>query len=157
MKDRRLFWILLPVVVLVWGIVVHQFTAAIDEADARAIVAQKSLVSTENRVDRTPKKVFVYPADIKDPFQYEAPIAPHPVRAVIKSEPAWEPPPFRLTGIVGGRSKRTAVLEDHSGGTFFLQRGESAEGVTITAIADSTVQYRYKKRHAVWLLPPEGR
>ena len=64
----------------------------------------------------------------------------------------WNPPPFRLKGIIEAKSGKMAILEDVSGETFFLQRGDTLNGVRILAIESNRVQYEFVKKKSDWLL-----
>jgi hypothetical protein len=157
MKDRRLFWILLPILLGVWGMIVYRFNAAMDEPENGA---PSSLGRGINRAStqgsQNEDAPFVYTVGGRDPFLYQPPkpkVIPRPVAIV---EPPWEPPPLRLTGILGVKKKKTAVIEDTSGSTYLLQKGDTLAGVTILAIAETKVEYRYKKKHALWTLAPDG-
>jgi hypothetical protein len=45
-----------------------------------------------------------------------------------------------------------AILEDGSGETFFLQRGDTLHGVRILAIGSNRVQYEFGKKKSDWRL-----
>jgi hypothetical protein len=157
MKDRRLFWILLPLLVIVWGLIVYRFSAAMEEPQLIDPASSRS-GNDHGRSGRDGNKPapFVYTLGGRDPFRYQSPKPRETTRAVVNVEPPWEPPPLRLTGILGVKKKKTAVIEDPSGSTYLLQTGDTLAGVTILVIAESKVEYRYKKKHSSWILTPDG-
>lgn len=157
MKDRRLFWILLPILLSVWGMIVYRFSAGMEETemvDPSGFGREVDRASTKGSQNEAAP--FVYTPGGRDPFLYQPPKPkpiPHPIAVV---EPPWEPPPFRLTGILGVKKRKTAVIEDPSGATYLLQKGDTLAGVTILAIAEAKVEYRYKKKHSSWILGPDA-
>jgi hypothetical protein len=151
MKTNKHILRLLGVVLLiVWGLVVYQVIYTIYFA------GEEENGSANNQIKNKDKSAeqFEYSENVRDPFRYYAPktstikhsATPKPIAVV------WNPPPFSLKGIIDAQSGKMAILEDVSGETFFLQRGDTLHGVRILAIESSRVQYMFEKKKADWRL-----
>ncbi len=146
--NKLLTWILVLVVLGIWGSIVYQLvvdtgagkgTQATDESSP-------SIVSGMN--------TYRYTADVRDPFQPLALTQKEvPVKRVVSAPPPlWVPPPFKLTGIIENRAKKTAVVEGSNGETYFLVEGDSVGGVKIVAIEKEKVAYRYANQEKEWMI-----
>ncbi len=132
----------------VWGAVGYQIysAASITESDDTQEFAfhTKSLDGNQGR--------FVYAADARDPFLFKARVV-ETLKKIDKPKvapPAWVPPPFRLTGILVNAKRKTALLEEAGGATYFLKEGDSLRGVKIVTIGRDQVVYNYLGQKREW-------
>jgi hypothetical protein len=127
----------------VWGAVGYQvYTAAFAGDPDRAESGPSSApVKTEP---------YVYVADGDDPFQVIVPatLVSKKVREVIP----WTPPPVKVTGILSGKGRPTAIVEGAAGDISFLGEGDTTCGVKILKIRDGLVVYSYRKEKKEWTL-----
>jgi hypothetical protein len=135
---------------IVWGLVVYEVISAIyfsgnDEMSSTGNLIQKKDKSAEQ---------FQYSENVRDPFLYYASKTDTNKHGILPKSIAqvWNPPPFNLKGIIDARSGKMVILEDRSGETFFLQRGDTLHGVRILAIESNHVQYEFGKKKSDWRL-----
>jgi hypothetical protein len=148
--NKHILRLLVVVLFIVWGLIVYEIITAIYFGGDNETGSADNLIKNKNKS----AEQFVYNDNIRDPFQYRSSntdttkhsIKPKPIPVV------WNPPPFHLKGIIDAKSGKMAVLEDASGETFFLQRGDTLHGVRILVIEPSRVQYVFDKKKSDWLL-----
>ncbi len=54
-------------------------------------------------------------------------------------------------GVMLGEGKRTAVLTDRSGETYFLDKGDTIDGVKIIEVSSRRVFYNFNKKDSSWI------
>ena len=144
---RFLFTILLGI----WGTIAYQiYSPVYSTSDEPAPVS-----ANIGRNKQAHDVKYIYTADVRDPFQFATPAKRDSARKPnlpVKPKQVWQPPLFKLTGILTARKKKTAMLEDPAGGVFFLHEGDTLSGVRILKIGDANVTYLFSKRRSDWLL-----
>jgi hypothetical protein len=142
--------LLVGALLIVWGLIVYEVISAIYFGGDKEIGSADRLIKNKDKSGEQ----FMYNENVRDPFQYRSSKTdtmkranrPKPIAVV------WNPPPFRLKGIIDARSGKMAILEDVSGETFFLQRGDTLHGVRILAIESNHVLYEFEKKKSNWRL-----
>jgi hypothetical protein len=135
---------------IVWGLVLYEVISAIYFGGEKEVNSADSLIKNKT----TSAEQFQYDENIRDPFRFyvvkadtnKRIFSPKPIAQV------WNLPPYRLKGIIDAKSGKMAILEDGSGETFFLQRGDTLHGVRILAIESNRVQYEFGKKKSDWRL-----
>jgi hypothetical protein len=150
-ENKKFTVILVVALTVVWGGVIYRVVDAVwgaAEEDTAAISGQSMRVAGEES--------FRYDGDARDPFAFHPVIRRDTLKARSKTilpEPTpWTPPPFKLIGIIIDKSKRTAILEDATGETFYLSQKDTLAGVTILQIEPHLVRYSFKKENRDWIL-----
>lgn len=148
-KSARLLTRILAVLLLViWGEVAYQLVKSRHQAQVAtsAAPAYSLLRSNNARVH------YVFKDNVRNPFAFFNPV-PH-VRKDPKVVPLivhiWTPPPIYLEGVMLGGGKRTAILTNGSGQTFFLAQGDTIDGVMILNVNDRRVIYSYDRKDSSW-------
>ncbi|RPI03034.1 MAG: hypothetical protein EHM64_12980 [Ignavibacteriae bacterium] len=148
--NKHILRVLGVALLIVWGLIVYEIISAIYFSGNEEIGNTDILIKSKTKS----AEQFQYVENIRDPFRY-FPVktdtnkhhnSPQPIAQI------WNPPPFRLKGIIDARSGKMAILEDGSGETYFLQRGDTLQGVRILAIESSRVQYEFGKKKSDWRL-----
>jgi len=147
--NKNILRLLVGALIIVWGLIIYQVISALYFSGDEEIVNAGNLI--KNR-DKNAVQ-FVYDESVRNPFQFR----PTKINTTKHIKPksvtqTWNPPPFQLKGIIDARSGKMAILEDQSGETFFLQRGDTIQGVRILAIKSNRVQYYYEKKKSDWQL-----
>jgi len=148
--NKHILRLLVGALLIVWGLIVYEVITAI------YFGGDRDIGSVDNPIKNKDKSAehFVYNENVRDPFQYRSPKTDTTKRVSVRKTIAvlWNPPPFHLKGIIDARSGKMAILEDVSGETFFLQRGDTLRGVRILAIESNRVQYLFEKKKSDWQL-----
>ena len=141
--------LLVGALVIVWGLIIYQVIYTLYfSREEEAVTADNMILNKDKNANE-----FVYNDSIRDPFQYKA-VKIDTLKRIKSGIPApiWNPPPFLLKGIVDAKSGKMAVLENQSGETFFLQRGDTLQGIHILSIEPNRVQYVFNKKKSDWRL-----
>jgi len=147
--NKNILRLLVGVLLIVWGLIVYQVISAVYFSGDNEVTNTDKLIKNK---DRTAGQ-FVYDDKVRDPFQYRSTKIDTTKRARSKqAAPVWNPPPFNLKGIIEAKAGKMAILEDASGETHFLQRGDTLRGMRILKIESKRVQYIFEKKKSDWLL-----
>ncbi len=148
--NKYILRLLVVALLIVWGLVVYEVISAIYFGEDKETSNADNLIKNKGKSAET----FLYDENVKDPFLYYASKTDTMKRVSTPKliAPVWNPPPFRLKGIIDARSGKMVILEDGSGETFFLQRGDTLHGVHILAIESNRVQYEFEKKKSDWQL-----
>jgi hypothetical protein len=141
---------LLMVLLCVWGAVAYQVIDTVARMDA------DPSSSSTNASGRKGRAIYVYRADVPDPFARQLlwdPSREFKRKAAKAPKPFWTPPPITLAGILTHPRKATAVLLCPDGSTHFAAQGDTLLGARILKIRQGTVAYLYNKKKAEWVLP----
>ncbi len=142
MKAPRSLTRLLGLVLLgVWGAVGYQVYTA-------SFVTDSERPETDLTPAPTRDGPYVYKADVDDPFQIIVPKAVSTKKTLVVIP--WTPPPVRVTGILSGKGRMTAILEGASGDISFMGEGDTTCGVKILKIREGLVVYSYHKEKKEW-------
>ena len=142
--SRKLIQVLLVLVLVVWGTIAYRIYDSINANDASDVSVRLPSGTDASRFTQK----YIYVNDVRDPFRYIVP----PQRDSTKKHPAtkpqivWTPPPFKLSGILMAKKKKTAMLEGTDGSVFFLHEGDTLKGMKVLKIQDRSVEYRFTKR-----------
>jgi hypothetical protein len=96
--------------------------------------------------------LYTYRDDVRDPFRPRPTDKGANSQSVAHAKTNWQPPPFRLTGVLRGAKARSVSLEAPDGRIFFLRAGDTALGVRLLHIEDRRVTYSYQKVKGEWKL-----
>jgi hypothetical protein len=148
--NKHILRLLVGALLIVWGLIVYEVISAIYFGGDKEIDSADRLIKNKDKS----AEQFRYSENVRDPFRYYASKTDTLKRAMAHKPIAvvWNPPPFHLKGIIDARSGKMAILEDVSGETFFLQRGDTLQGVRILAIESNRVQYVFEKKKSDWRL-----
>lgn len=133
----------------IWGSIAYQLFGGSSSTET----------NSENVLDgmipQTAPTRYDYVANVRDPFSLTVSTRKKgtPNKAITTPQvPVWTPPPFRLTGIVVDKRKRTAMLESSDGSVYFLKEGDSLGGMRIRNINQTAVSYLYLNERGSWTL-----
>lgn len=145
-SNKKVTWLLTVLVLGTWGTVAHQLM--------NVVAATRPESANESTGQSAPlgRDRFVYKDTLRDPFYL---VLKHPARRDTsrKALTPFHLPPFKLTGILAGGKKRTAMVEGKNGETYFLNVGDTLRGITLLRINANNVVYSYEKRRLEWTLP----
>jgi hypothetical protein len=146
--NKHILRLLVGALLIVWGLIVYEVITAIYFGGDKEIGSADRLIKNRDKSGEQ----FRYSENVRDPFQYRSSNTDTLKHARIPKPipPVWNPPPFHLKGIIDARSGKMAILEDASGESFFLQRGDTLHGVRILAIESNHVQYEFEKKKSDW-------
>lgn len=149
-RNGKLLTKILAVLVLaVWGEIAFQLFAKKEPGprDATPVITDKV------RVHAAGQK-YIFKDDVRDPFAYFRPVIQVQKKKFVPLiVHAWTPPPVSLEGVMLGNGKRTAILADRAGQTYFLSPSDTLCGVRILEVNDSEVAYSYQERDTSWTVP----
>jgi hypothetical protein len=146
--SKKLTWILSILVLTIWGTIAFNIVDSMSGEENASVAftvhAGKPLSDS--------LQTYTFTSEIRDPFHY---VMPHHLDSSKKSlvkKPIWNPPPFKLTGIVTTGKKHTAMIEGLNGAVYFLQEQDTLSGMKILRIRDQAVTYSYQKKKTDWIL-----
>jgi len=155
MKNRKLNWILLPLVILIWGFVAYRvFWKEPAEQPRRASrIAPKEEAAKAFRQDSQVRLSL----DYTDPYQaerrQESPttkptIVPKslPVitrQEVVKKQSVVNWPTIRYKGVSVNGGKKTAIISIN-GKNYFPSQGQEISGVRLVSIGKSSIRVQYE-------------
>jgi hypothetical protein len=144
--NKHILRVLIAALLIVWGLIVYEIISAVYFGGDNEVGITNSVIKNKSA------EQFVYNENVRDPFQYHS-TKTDTLKRVGKPKPivqVWNPPPYHLKGIIDARSGKMVILEDVSGETFFLQRGDTLHGVRILVIESNRVQYEFEKKKSEW-------
>lgn len=151
MKHSKKITLLLTLLVLgTWGTIGYRIHASLRAGDAR-----DDAVRTVPESDIAfAKRRYVYSEVARDPFRYVVPKKIDTLKGRVSPKPriAWTPPPFRLTGIMSTKKRKTITLEGPGGAVYFLGERDTLCGVKVLKIDEHGVTYRYQAKKGEWTL-----
>ncbi len=150
MKQKKLIYVLLPLMILIWGLVIYRIFGFIDGNDSPDI-QPVHLPDTGDETVKLPDS-FTIKADYRDPFLKNVNYTPPPkktktpVKVKKPKKPAvnWSFVQYkgRITNQNSG--KTIAVLEINKK-RYLVAKGDSAAGVTLLKIFPDSVQVGYRQ------------
>lgn len=159
MRPRgKVFYLLLAATVAVWSVVGIRLYSAWNEEE----ILPPGETALEGIGSSASLAVpFEYKSDVRDPFGGLAQ-PPHLGRASRgrldtmsrKRKELWSPPPYRLTGLIRQKGRKTAVLQGPQGDVIFLHEKDTLSGgLAILRIGTGEVEYRFQRRKGLLTLP----
>ncbi len=148
--TRYLTWLLAVLLAAVWGEIGYRLLNR--EGPQHASTLEPAVRGTRYADRGIDGDTFT--GGVRDPFAYHVPAGRRPATSAVAPRPihAWSPPPVSLEGIVLGAGKRTAVLTDASGHTYFLTKGDTLDGIRVVGVSDRKVTYRYDRKDTSWVV-----
>ncbi len=158
MKNKKLAYILLPVVLLVWGIVGYKLYVKFF-AEEDAIVANTEIVSEDKANAITDH--FEIENNYRDPFLgnavREAVVSTQPVTAPLQRQTVVIPPVMKPVVYwpaikVGGLVNDKKFMGIISGKSVLLDKGEQALGVTFIKSSKDSVWFKFSNEQKAYPL-----
>ncbi len=148
-QNKTLTRILLFVLLAIWGTVAYKVIAAISSGSE-----DESGPTAVREPAATAAPPFVYRADVRDPFRVATAEGTGSGNRIVKPKPVvvWTPPPVKLTGILAGKKKRTAMVQTAEGSSYFLAEGDTLKGMKVLKIDPYKVSYLFMKKKSEFLL-----
>lgn len=151
MKNKRTLYILFPVVILVWGIIIYRVIGAFSDPapEIQAVTYSKdSSVFIQKE-----RESFSLSPIIRDPFldkrYVEKSIQTPKTPSIRKPAVTW--PSIQYKGSVTGASGSVYILSIN-GQDQLLQKGESSNEVTVVKGSTVSVTLRYKNQRKTFAL-----
>ncbi|HOV98348.1 MAG TPA: hypothetical protein PK595_02110 [Bacteroidota bacterium] len=149
--NKKITYFLAVVLLIVWGAIGYQIITALSQKDD-----DEGTIATTFDVEKDFKKSsYLYIDDVRDPFKFSSSVKAESTSRVRKpaiASPINVPPPFRLTGIVLDKNKKTAMLEGYNGSVYFLHENDTIDGLKILKITENEVNYFWRKQKGKWEL-----
>lgn len=148
-RNGKLLTKILAVLVLaVWGEIAYQLFAkkAPGTGDSTPVITDKVSAHTAGQK-------YIFKDNVRDPFAYFKPVIQVQKKKFVPLiVHIWTPPPVSLEGVMLGNGRRTAIIADRAGQTYFLSPGDTLDGVSILAVMDTEVSYRYDRKDTNWIV-----
>ena len=153
MKKKKTLYMMLPLVLLVWGFVFYQLFGSFFGTPNYA----KEEIKQEVNIDEIKKDTFLIVADYRDPFlgkkirtkktisssQGTKPKGNNRAK-MPKAEKPW--PSISFKGMIkNNNSDRRVGILNVNGKEFLIKEKDIVNDVTIVSIAKSTVEVRFQK------------
>ena len=146
--SKILTGFLLVLLAGVWGAVGYQIYSSASTTES----VNTSEIDIHSKSLNGNQKHFQYAADVRDPFLFKARVV-ETLKKIDRSKvvPApWVPPPYKLTGVLMNAKRKTALLEETGGATYFVREGDSLRGVKIITIGKEQVIFSYMGQKKEW-------
>lgn len=150
LKSKTSLYILLPLVVIIWGIVIYRVVGAVSEEPE---TIENIPVVSKGEIKRIEKDTFSLVSINHDPFLGHYYKTAVPVeKKKIPSETKIEWPAVTYLGLVSdsGKSSKIHILQIN-GKQFLMEKGNSAEGIKIIGSRSNEVILLYKRDRKVFI------
>lgn len=156
MKNKKLVYVLLPLVVLIWGIIVYRIFTSINPDSPNVTGRQSSLVT--DTLQKNVPDTFTIVANYRDPFLGALPVAPSKpgfsvTKPVAKApEPPKETipvlwPSLSYSGMVRNKdSKKQMALIQINNSMHSMQINETVAGVQLLGIYPDSIIVVFNKQ-----------
>ncbi len=147
LKGKKGLYVLLPLVVFIWGAIIYQITDAFSDDDPIALDTTSFSFSKIENKERDP---FTISTVERDPFlgtiyKPKKVVEKKVAARTVKAEITW--PSIRYKGLVTGGSGATAIyLVEINGVDHLMKRNDMVEEVKLTRGNKSWVQLQYKRK-----------
>ncbi|MCK8522548.1 hypothetical protein M0D21_13270 [Aquimarina sp. D1M17] len=145
LKGKKALYVLLPLVLGIWGAIIYQVTDAFSDDDP--VLVNTSAV-TFSKIEGKEREVFTISAAERDPFLGTMYI---PKKELVQPKVTRPKPPeinwptIRYKGLVTGGQGATAIyLIEINGVDQLMKRNDEVSEVRLTKGTNSWVQLRYK-------------
>ncbi|WP_062053721.1 hypothetical protein [Aquimarina longa] len=146
LKGKKIIYILLPVVVFIWGAIIFQVIGAFSDEDPIASNTIEVLVTpikgkerdkfSLGTIERDPFLGKTYRTKKKEKKSVSKP-------KIKKSPLVW--PSIRFKGVVSGESNTNAIyLMEINGADQFMKLKQTIDNVTLLSTTSNSVKVRYK-------------
>lgn len=149
MRDKWVNYILIPVVLAVWGIVFYKIFGSLIGSHKGAVINYNDKSTTQEQEDAS----FKLMADYRDPFQGESfetaskqrPTGSDAESKVTNEEKAPETkwPAINFLGTIKKQKETFAIMKIYNK-TFTMKKGEEIENVKVVKIMKDSVQIQYQ-------------
>jgi hypothetical protein len=162
MKNKKLIYILLPTVILIWGLIIYRLSNGVESNDLQhSFNKKKSDKRNENVYEKDTVKLI---ANYRDPFLYKGtsvkqttrfenassmkaysqPTSFVPPAAVEKAVILW--PQVEYMGVIENKKANTKIAILHiAGKEYLIKEKDSREGITLTRIEKDSVKVMFSK------------
>ncbi len=143
MKNKKNIKILVPIVVLIWGLVIYNIVDAFSSEDMAML---KNTASTFKAPEVHKKEAFALLPIARDPFlgtMYHKPKAKKTTRKTIRQEIVW--PSIKYEGFISGTSKKTSVyLLNINGQQHLVKKGDTLQNIKVIRGNQENLKLKYK-------------
>ncbi|MCL6220598.1 hypothetical protein [Zunongwangia pacifica] len=152
MKNKKLTYILIPLVLIIWGYLIYKIVSGLTGGDNEIIVPKnQSLLALPDTLGSEPKEIFVLKEVARDPFLnivYTKPVMSR-IKKRFQKKINW--PEIRYLGLVSNESDKKSVgLIEIEGNNFFFEKGDSNQDITLIKIDKNQVVLVYKGGRKVY-------
>lgn len=144
LKSKKSLYILFPVVILIWGIVIYRIVDAFSDKTESAIIFSNSGKTKINKIERD---TFSLKSIEKDPFLGIIYTKPKPVlrKTTVNALPPIEWPPINYLGLVSGTGKKQKIhIFQISGQQYLMEIGEKVGEIKFVSASASSVILSHK-------------
>ncbi len=162
MNQKRLLYVLLPAVLLIWGIIIHRILQAVGGEDTLALTHLPAQVGQQ--LSPTTSDTITLLANYPDPFlnssrkasetgttaSFADRPALRPTAAVkVSSPPPASIPPFPEVVYLGliqnGKSSRKVALLKIAGKEYFMEEKRQQDGIILSHIYPDSIRVAFNK------------
>ena len=149
MRDKRINYILIPVVLSVWGIIFYKIFASLNGSNRVAVINYDRKTGNQVQEDQSFKLMVNY----RDPFlgkSFESPSNQRPKVSDAgskitpeKKAPESKWPTINFLGTIKKQKETFAIMKIQNK-TFTMKKGEEIENVKMLMIMKDSVQIQYQ-------------
>ena len=145
MKNKKLTYILIPLVLIIWGYLIYKIVSGLTGGDNEIIVPKSQLLlAVPDTLGSEPKEIFVLKEVARDPFLntvYKKRIE-NKTKKIVRKKVSW--PEIRYLGLVSNESDKKSIgLIEIEGNNFFFEKGDSNQDITLIKIDKNQVVLVY--------------
>lgn len=145
LKGKGSLYILFPLVVIIWGIIIYKIVKVFEDKPVTFRVTQ---MSEEERVTEISKDTFSLLPQEQDPFlghTYKKPENSKPSKAANSATGKVEWPEIVYLGLVSDTGKASTIhVVQINGKQFLLEKGNTADGVKLLLTGSNNVTFLFR-------------
>lgn len=144
LKSKKSLYILFPVVIFIWGIVIYRIVDALSDKTESAITFSNS---GKSKIDKIERDTFSLRPIEKDPFlgiiyNKQKPVFTH---KDVNPLPSIEWPSINYLGLVSGTGGKQKIhIFQISGQQYLMEIGEKVGEIKLVSASASSVKLSYK-------------
>lgn len=154
MKNKKSLYILVPLLILVWGLIIQQIVSGVDDSEPMVTPVQ-----TVKNISKPVKDTsnYVLLLDYKDPFKagHANVVREQKNEAITTNRPARVPKPIKESkpivwptlkygGMVKSSNKKEVGLLMINGRNHLIKKGDLVKGISIINCTKSEVELSYQ-------------
>ncbi len=152
MKNKKLTYLLLPLVLIIWGYLIYKVVIGLAGNDTDIVPSQTHSLGTIQATFRTESNETFMLKDVeRDPFlniSYRKKLE-NKTGKITRKKVSW--PEIKYMGLVSNeKDKKMIGLIEIEGNNFFFEKGDSYQDITLIKIDPSRVVLTYQGGRKVY-------
>ena len=142
MKNKKFLYVLIPAVIIVWGLITHKVIAYFMDDGSSSFLQYNDRNMTPHELKRD---TFSLMANYSDPFRLNENQDPTTKKGKTKMKPKSPWPKVTFYGAIRAEKKKNSVASlSINNRNMIMKTGDTCQGIKLTKISASSVSLRFK-------------